>query len=81
MELFDFRSSKNVFGNYLRSGESKYILKSMENLSNVPCLRLQQLHLLELINRAKPTQLGSCMEHKFDWPSRGLKKAKASDLV
>lgn len=76
VELFGSRATKTTFGKYLRRGEKRCLEKSMEALSDVHHVRLQQLESLEKITRAKTTQLGSSLDHKYDWPSRWLTKAK-----
>lgn len=41
---------------------------------------MQQIEYAEKLSRATPTQLGFVLEHKFDWPSRGLTKAKVGNI-
>ena len=79
-ELFGSRASKRSFTNYIGVGEGRSVAKFLENLSDVFHLRIQQIEYAEQLSRATSTQLGSVLEHKYDWPSRGLTKAKVGDI-
>lgn len=79
-ELFGSRASKRSFANYIRGGEGRSIAKFLENLSDIFHLSIQQIEYAEQLSRATPTQLGSVLELKYDWPSDGLTKAKVGDI-
>lgn len=81
LELFQSRASRKAFGNMLRKGELKHTELQLKGLSESPTIRLQELQCLEEQLRSRTYQLGSLSDHKYDWPSRGVTRAKVRELA
>ncbi|GLC43037.1 hypothetical protein PLESTB_000274400 [Pleodorina starrii] len=77
MELIGSQASKKTFGDMLRGGEKKYLASSLADCKT-DRERLVKLVVLEDMHKAKPNQLGSVDNHKYDWPSRSLTKEKVA---